>query len=201
MVARAEGMVATRDRIVRATLKLALEHAYEDVTLGAIAQAANVSHQTVLNHFASKEKVAAAAGELLSRDTAAVRARAKPGDLNGAIHILVREYERIGDAGARWAVASERLGSLAAMLDTARVGHQAWLERIVSDRLPAAPGARLHAIHALHAATDVYTWKLLRRDLRLSRETVERVMLDLANGVLDRLSGQTRRPRSPGRTR
>ena len=69
MVARAETMVATRERIVQAALKLLLEQAYEDVTLAAIAEAAGVSHQTVLNHFASKENVAAAAAEMLSRQT------------------------------------------------------------------------------------------------------------------------------------
>jgi AcrR family transcriptional regulator len=198
MVARAEGMAATRERIVQATLKLAFELAYEDITLVAIAQAADVSHQTVLNHFESKEKVAAAAAEQLNRETTAARARAKPGDPQRAITILVGEYERFGDAGARWAVASERLGALAPMLDAARTSHQAWLERIFSDRLPAATGARRHVIHALHVATDVYTWKLLRRDLRLSRETVERVMLDLINGVLDSVSAGSRRQRSSG---
>jgi AcrR family transcriptional regulator len=201
MVARAEGMAVTRDRIVQATLKLVLEQAYEDVTLVAIAQAADVSHQTVLNHFESKEKVAAAAAEVLSRQTASARAQAKPGDLTGALGILVGEYERFGDAAARWAIASERLGSLAPLLDTARANHQAWLEAIFSDRLPAAPGARRYAIHGLHAATDVYTWKLLRRDLKLSRAATERIMLDLANGVLDRVSGRARRRRSPGRAR
>jgi hypothetical protein len=61
--------------------------------------------------------------------------------------------------------------------------------------------ARRYAIHALHAATDVYTWKLLRRDLRLGRDTTERIMLDLVNGVLDRLSGRARRERSARRPR
>ncbi len=201
MVARAEGMATTRDRIVRAALTLALEQAYEDITLVAIAQAADVSHQTVLNHFASKEKVAAAAAELLARDTAAVRARAKPGDAPGAISLLVGEYERFGDANARWAIASERLGSLAPLLDTARASHQAWLEYIFSNRLPGAPGPRRTAIHALHAATDVYTWKLLRRDLRLGRDATERIMLDLATGVLDRASDRRPRRRSTLRAR
>ena len=64
--------------------------------------------------------------------------------------------------------------------------HQAWLERIFSSRLPKTPESRRRAIDALHAATDVYTWKLLRRDLRLSRAEVERIMLDLADGILVR---------------
>ncbi|HEU4689568.1 MAG TPA: TetR family transcriptional regulator, partial [Vicinamibacterales bacterium] len=61
MRARADGVVVTRDRIARAMLKLALAQPYEEITLQAIAQASDVSHQTVLNHFASKEGVAFAA--------------------------------------------------------------------------------------------------------------------------------------------
>jgi len=181
-------MASTRDRIVEAALRLALEQAYEDITLVAIAETAGVSHQTVLNHFASKENVAAAAGELLSRQTLAAREKAMPGDHTSAVAILVEEYERFGDANARWAIASDGLGSLSTMLDDARAGHQAWLGRIFSDQLPRAPVARRRAIHALHAATDVYTWKLLRRDLKLTRVETERIMLDLINGIVARAS-------------
>jgi AcrR family transcriptional regulator len=99
MVARAETTAGTRERIVHAALKLMLEQAYEDITLVAIAEAADVSHQTVLNHFESKENVAAAAAELLSRQTQAARDEAVPDDQAGAIAILVAEYERFGDAG------------------------------------------------------------------------------------------------------
>ena len=197
MVARAGEMVATRERIVQAALTLALEQAYEDITLAAIAEAAGVSHQTVLNHFASKENVAVAAAHLLASQTQTARDGAAADDQPGAIAILMSEYERFGDANARWAVTSERLGSLAPLLDRARAGHQAWLDRVFSDRLPKAPSARRRAIHALHAATDVYTWKLLRRDLRLSRADTERIMRDLVYGVLGsagRGSGRRRRP-------
>ncbi len=51
--------------------------------------------------------------------------------------------------------------------------------------LPRDPDARARAVNALHAATDVYTWKLLRRDLRLERGETERTMADLVRGVLD----------------
>jgi hypothetical protein len=50
--------------------------------------------------------------------------------------------------------------------------------------LPTARAARRRAIHALHAATDVFTWKLLRRDLHLSRTETERTMTDLVVGIL-----------------
>ena len=136
---------------------------------------------------------------MLSRQTQEVRDRAVPDDQPGAIAILVGEYERFGDPAARWAMASERLGSLAPLLDRARAGHQAWLDRIFSDRLPKAPAARRHAIHALHAATDVYTWKLLRRDLKLSRADTERIMLELVYGILGSGSAGTDRRRPTSR--
>jgi AcrR family transcriptional regulator len=200
MVTRADAMAGTRDRIVHAMLQLALERAYENITLAAIAQAADVSHQTVLNHFDSKEGVAAAAADLLARQTGEARAKARPGDMKGAISVLVGEYERIGDANARWAMSAERLGSLAPLLDNARAGHQAWLERILSESLPKAPAARRRTIHALHVSTDVYTWKLLRRDLRLNRTETEAVMVDLVRSVLNDGSA-TRRSRSARRAR
>jgi AcrR family transcriptional regulator len=195
MGTRADAMAASRDRIAHAMLQLALEQAYEDITLAAIAQAADVSHQTVLNHFDSKEGVAAAAAELLAQQTGEARAKARSGDVKGAIGVLVGEYERIGDANVRWAMSSERLGSLAPLLDKARAGHQAWLERVFSDSLPKAPAARRRAIHALHVSTDVYTWKLLRRDLKLSRTEVETIMVDLVSGILNAGSA-ARRSRS-----
>jgi len=196
MSARADGVVATRERIARATLRLALGRAYEDITLTEIAQAAGVSHQTVLNHFESKEGAAIAAAEILRAETGAARDQATPGDVEGAVAILVGEYERIGDANARWAISSERLGKLASLLDEARAGHQEWIRRIFARWLPAAPAARRRFVHALHASTDVYTWKLLRRDLRLGRAETERIMIDLVRGILQ---GSSARPRRAAR--
>src|SRR5262245_43316425 len=136
MRARADGVAATRDRIARAMLKQALVQPYEDITLMRIAEAARVSHQTVLNHFELKEAVALAAACLLAEQTAMVRASARPGDLPGAIALLVGEYERIGDANARWAMSSDQLGSLAPFLEKARAGHQTWLQHLFGAQLP-----------------------------------------------------------------
>jgi len=182
-------------------MALAFEQAYEDITLAAIARAARVSHQTVLNHFDSKEGVTAAAAEILSRETIAARNQAVPGDVTGAIHVLVGEYERFGDAGVRWALAADRLSSLTPHLDHARAGHQTWLERTFGAALPAAAEARMRVIHSLHAATDVYIWKLLRRDLQLTRDETEAIMVKLVNGVLDDRSSRPRRRRTPRRAR
>ena len=71
------------------------------------------------------------------------------------------------------------------LLDEARASHQQWIVAMFGTRLPATPAARRRAVQAVHAATDVYTWKLLRRDLRLSRTETERIIVDLVVGVLE----------------
>jgi AcrR family transcriptional regulator len=185
MSARADGVASTRQRIIDGAKALLLEQHYEDVTLAGIAAAAGLSHQTVLNHFESKEGVARAVAAVLAEETTTARATAVPGDVTGAVHVLVGDYERIGDANVRWAATSERLGDLAEVLDGARATHQAWLEGLFGDQLPTEHRARRRAVNALHAATDVYVWKLLRRDLRLTRNETEKTMADLVAGVLN----------------
>ena len=85
------------------------------------------------------------------------------------------------------------------LLDGATVNHRAWLDRIFSDLLPKAPTARRQALHALHVATDAGTWKLLRRDLQLSRAGTERIMRELVYGIFGGAGARTRRGgRIPG---
>jgi AcrR family transcriptional regulator len=183
MGARADGVVATKERITREALALFLEHSYDDVTLAAIAAAAGVSHQTVLNHFESKEGVVLAVADVLGRETISARHAALPGDIDGAIRALVGEYERFGDANVRWAVAADRLPTLAALLDDARTNHRQWLVTMFGAWLPTDRRTRRRTINALHAATDVYAWRLLRRDLHLSRAETERTLVDLVVAI------------------
>lgn len=186
MGVRADAAAATRERIARAALELLLVHPYEDVTLNDMAAAAGVSHQTVLNHHESKEGVALAAIGLLRSETGQLRDSVRRGDPVHAVEVLVEQYERFGDINVRWAMSAERLGRLAVLLDQARQAHAGWLVEVLGEELPTAPAPRRLAVHALHAATDVYTWKLLRRDLRLSRADTTRTMTALVRGVLDR---------------
>jgi hypothetical protein len=58
--------------------------------------------------------------------------------------------------------------------------HWQWVERTFApllDGLSAREQRRRTA--ALVAVTDVYTWKLLRRDLGLSRAETERVLIEM----------------------
>jgi len=185
MGVRAERAAATRGRIALAAKDLFLQQPYEAVTLAEIARASGVSHQTVLNHFESKEGVVLAAAELMAAETSGPRYAAEPGDVAASVRALVGEYERMGDANFRWAARAETLGEVAGLLDDARAGHQQWLADMFGARLPTAAAPRRRAVNALHAATDVYVWKLLRRDLGMTRAETEKTMALLVEGVLE----------------
>jgi AcrR family transcriptional regulator len=186
---RAESTAATREGIIRAARTLLFaDRSYDDVTLTEIAAAAGVSHQTVLNHFESKEGVALAVFDELGAEIRAARYRLRPGNVKRMVKALVEEYDRVGEPTVRWLAAALRRERLAVVMESGRVEHQRWLAFMFDDRLPKNPAARRRALNALHAATDVYVWHLLRRDLRASRAETEKTMTDLVFGVLEDVS-------------
>ncbi len=181
---RAELNAATRHRIVSAAHQLLLEQPQEDVTLVGIAAAARVSHQTVLNHFESKDGVILAVLDALQRQTATMLSRTHPGDVKAAIKALVGAYERVGDILVSLLSSTQHSKEGWQATVGERDYHENWLAEMFADWLPAATTARRRMIAGLSAATNVYAWKVVRRDLRRSRAATEDVIGDLVFGVL-----------------
>jgi hypothetical protein len=78
-----------------------------------------------------------------------------------------------------------RIASFAATADLGRRSHRAWMEASFANALSSyRSGVRQQMMPALLAATDVYVWKLLRRDFNLGRKQVESTMQRLVRGVL-----------------
>jgi hypothetical protein len=113
---------------------------------------------------------------------------AVPGDVPSVVHAVCSRYEATGDANARWAAIDSRVPEVGALLDDARDHFQRWLVEWLGELMPPADDAAEHqrVLVGLHAALDVYTWKLLRRDLGLGPEQTEQQMTDLVLGVLAR---------------
>ena len=169
MAARADGVEDTRRRVLAAARELFSSQWYDDVTLASIADGAGVSHQTVLNHFGSKEGVFAALAHEVEAEIAAVDARAEPGDTATAVRTLLDRYEAMGLANARMVVQEHRVQALHDVLERGRVLHRAWVERTFAHRLPPSGPRRRHKVAALLAATEVMAWKALRYDYGFSR--------------------------------
>jgi AcrR family transcriptional regulator len=165
--ARAEAQAATRERIMEAAVPQFLERWYDEVTLAGVARDAGVSQQTLINHFGSKEGLLEAAVEHLGPER---RRRAADDPVAG----VVDDYEIGGDAMIRFLALEPRLPAVSPFLDLGRANHRAWVEEAFAERLPARGPERERLVHALLVATDVYTWKRLRRDASLTREeTIE----------------------------
>jgi AcrR family transcriptional regulator len=180
MSTRAAAAAATRQRILDAALEAFSAHWYDEVTLRGIASDAGVALQTVRNHFPSKEELfSAALGQLGERITA-TRFAVKPGDTNGAITTLVDDYERNGDANLRMLAVEDRVPVVQPLMAQGRAGHQAWVEHVFAASIKGLRGkARARRIAQLVTVTDVYAWKLLRRDKGLDRDQTITAMREL----------------------
>jgi AcrR family transcriptional regulator len=174
---RAAAADATRERILAAAADLFLERWYDDVTLGAIAERAGVSGQTVINHFGGKEPLAASAHQRLSESIVSLRYTPEAGDIPALVEAVVDDYETTGDAVVRLLALEEKVPSLAPLLAKGREGHREWVETMFG-----AP----ELLAELLVATDVYTWKLLRRDQGLSRDETVAAILRIVQALLER---------------
>ena len=185
MVARAAAAEATGQRILEAAHQLFGELLYDQVSLQAVAARAGVTVQTVLRRFTSKEQLFAAVAGWRSEQIGRVRDHAPVGDVAGVVRTLVDVYEVWGDAVLHLLAQESRAEVIGAVTDRGRRRHHAWVERDFAPWLEElVPAARRQRLAQLIAATDLYTWKVLRRDLGLSQEEAETAIHDLVLRLL-----------------
>ena len=185
--ARAEARAQTRQRILDAAEELHRTTWYDEMTLRDVAREAGVALQTVVNHFGTKAALAAAVAEQFGARINSRREEVVAGDVPGATAMLVAEYERVGDSIVRMLALEGRLPEVSGLLAGGRRVHRAWVERVFADALPAAAGPEAERRTAmLVAATDVLTWKLLRRDQGLDRRTTEAAMRETVEALVAR---------------
>ena len=184
MVTRAEQHARVRKRILDAMKEAITTKSFTSITLADIAADAGVSVPTVHNHFSSKESLFLAAMEELGPAVLELRGDPGPGDIPAIVRGLVRAYERYGDANWRLLPLQAESPAVADALEAGRAGHRAWLEEVFGPLLPTPPSERRRTIDALYAATDVGTWKLLRRDLGCSVRRTTAALDLLVRGAL-----------------
>ncbi len=166
------------------TVELFLDHWYDEVTLNQIASAAGVAPQTVFNQFGTKEGVLIAILEQPVPERFMTRAKARPDDIADAVGRLVSDYEFAGDAILRSLALEGRIPALQPFLDRGRQEHRDWLCAAFPAVLAAKRGkARERCLDLLVCATDLFTWKLLRRDRKLSRAQTADAMAELVEGI------------------
>ncbi len=182
MGARAESAEATVRRVLDVAVRLFTDYPYDDISLERVAAEAGVTKRTVLRRFGSKEALFGEAMTVARDEMIAHRQEAPIGDVAGAVANVVGQYERWGTNRLRLLEQEDRIPLIADWVKGGREWHWGWVERVLAPQLKGLRGAERKRRHAaLVVLTDVYTWRLLRLDLRLSRADTERTLVDLIN--------------------
>lgn len=185
---REQQAAATRARIEAAAQELFTDPT-SDFTVERVASMADVSVQTVLRAFGNRNGlIRAAIGTLRASDAPGAIEHVPIGAFASAaagVTALFDDYERIGDRVVRLLAEEHRVDGFAEMAAIGRDIHRQWVEDGFQDALAATSSRRRTEVTtALVAATDVYVWKVLRRDLGLERRAAERIVVRLVRGAL-----------------
>ena len=184
-VARAAAAEELRERIIVTFEEAFLTGWMEDITLDRVAQKAGTTRQTVFRLFGGKEGLLNEVAMRLEAEIATRRAVSPGADPRAAVRALVSDYEITGDLTIRNLAQEERWPVLKGYLNVGRRFHRRWVSETFGP-LIGTPDAlvRGRRIDQLIIATDVYTWKLLRRDFRHTVERTETVMTGMIQQFL-----------------
>jgi AcrR family transcriptional regulator len=187
---RAQSASATGRRIVEVFLRRLGEQWYDEIRLEQVAADAGVTVQTVVRRFGGKAGLLAEAVRSMVRDAKKRRAT-PPGDPERLARNLVADYERTGDNILRLLALEPRHAVLHEHLTEARTRHRDWVAKAFAEDLkPLDAGMRQSALDTLVVATDVYTWKLLRRDLGRSVAMTRDAITGMIRSILAALQAR-----------
>jgi AcrR family transcriptional regulator len=184
MKVRATATQETRQQILRASAALLWEKLSPEIRLADVAERAGVSVQTILRHFGTREHLLAATQDFLREEIRAER-QAPAGDLPAAVRAIFDHYELRGDRVLRMLAQEYWNEHIREINEGGRHLHRDWVETVFGPQLAAhAEGERPMLVDLLVVATDVYTWKLLRRDRGLARAEAEAHVRQLIAAIL-----------------
>ncbi|MQA87088.1 MAG: TetR/AcrR family transcriptional regulator [Streptosporangiales bacterium] len=185
MRARAQAAEATRRRILESAAELLKGRLRSDIRLEDVARGARVSVQTVLRVFGSRAHLLDLALEETLRAMSVDLRGPEPGDVEGSVSAWFDHYEQFGDVVVR-NLADESDPAVGPIVEIGRARHRRHVERQLGPQLASVPAERrARLLDALVCACDVYTWKLLRRDMGRPRAQAEATMSLMIKSLLE----------------
>lgn len=172
---RANATAETRARILASVIEAAHEMLTVEIRLDDVARRAGTTVQTVLRHFGSRDALldaAIAAGAALVAEERAV----EPGDVDTAMRLLLDHYELRGDFMTRMVAQETTDARILSFTSAGRRYHRAWVAQVWDTEAP-------DVLDLLVVATDLATWRVLRREMGHDRATTERRMRALVDAV------------------
>ena len=187
MAARAQATQANGERILAAAQELFAEQLYDQVSCDDVAAQAGVTVRTVMRRFGSKQQLFGAVAEERALTIRSSRREAPVGDVPGAVRNLVGSYEEWGDIVLHMLAQERRIAAVGEAVRAGRRYQQAWVTRVFSPLLGDLPPlVQRRRLAQLRTVTDIYAWKVLRRDLGLGRAEVELALRELISDIVAR---------------
>ncbi len=185
MTNRAAKAEATRARITLSAMELYRERPIEDFTLEDVAARAGVAVRTILRAFKSKDELVYAALDEMAAGGVFLKPT-RPGDVKAAVSAFFDIYELVGDLVMQRLDDERRRPALKPSLDQGRDNHRDGVKTAFAPQLAQLHGhSRAQLLAILIVATDVYVWKLLRRDMGLGRSAAEAIVRKMIISVID----------------
>jgi AcrR family transcriptional regulator len=183
MAARTAKADATKMRIRQSAMQLYCERPIEDFTLDEVAKRAETTVRTILRAFGSKDELIYAA--LDEMGAGGIYTKPLPqGDVRAAVSWFFEIYESVGDLVIQRLAEERRRPALKPELEAGRKNHRAGVRTAFAPQLKAqTTSSRAELLTILTVATDVYVWKLLRRDMALSRPAAEALVRKMITSV------------------
>jgi AcrR family transcriptional regulator len=184
---RAVSATANGESILASASQLFGELRYDQVSLDDVAAQAGVTVRTVVRRFGSKESLFGAVSGERAMSIRRARDAVPAGDVPKAVKLLVGTYEDWGDEVLHLLSQERGLAGVTNTVEAGRRYHAAWVERAFSPLLGELTAAvRRRRLGQLVAVTDIYYWKVLRRDVGLSRADVEASLRELIGAIVER---------------
>ncbi len=186
MKARAKAKEQTGQAIIAAAVQLWKDYPLHEITLEQVAEQAGVTVRTVLRRFESKEGLFQASLEQEAHAVAQQRNASIAKDVPTALQGLLADYEAFGEANIRTLRVEEELPIAHQILQKGRQFHRDWCAQVFADHLPPQgdPDYDIRLM-AFYSATDVYQWKVLRKDFGKSKKATYQIMHQLVQGLIE----------------
>ncbi|HXQ83132.1 MAG TPA: helix-turn-helix domain-containing protein [Xanthobacteraceae bacterium] len=186
MAARAAKAEATKARIRGSAMELYCQRPIEDFTLEEVADRAGVAVRTVLRAYPSKDELVYAALDEMAAGGVYLKPT-PPGDIKAGVSAFFDIYETVGDLVLQRLSDERRRPGLKPSLDQGRENHRDGVKFIFAPQLEQRRGAaRSELFSMLVIMTDVYVWKLLRRDMALTRPAAEAIVGKMIFSIIER---------------
>lgn len=192
---RSAAAARTGEKILDVTAGLWLRYPLTELTLERVAEESGVNIRTILRKFCSRDGLLEASMQHYATAHMSQRQLDVDGDILKALTILLDEYEMMGDAVFRTIQIQDDLAIAKKILEEGRRAHREWCGRVFQPYLPDAASSDYETfLLAFISATEVYLWKLLRRDLKLSYSQTRSIFLTTVEALVLKFNHKSKLP-------